>query len=297
MKFIVSICSCLIVLSCSITREFDTRWAREIGYCGTLEGNTVVYTVFIDSKSTKQWTGFDIQSTKDSLNRVYSWLEKQAQLNGKTLNIIPEYYEAESRVTLKKRLPYHKLSDAFSKDANKNNQGKLEKWGESIVKKTERGIKMPKGKKLPSKPRLKGFEKLVAKLKLKHNAQNVAIFFMVNNFYISDASISITNVTKEESTEFAVNSGKNTNILAMQLLSLFGAQNLCAGKENQYEIKNIKIAQEDFPNDIMVEPNKDISALNINDFTAFMIGWQSTIDTKYNDLFRVKLKKRNEKDN
>lgn len=284
----------ILIISCTSIKDFDSRWGRETGFCSVLEGKTVVYTVFVDSKSTKNWTGFDIASTKDSLNRVYKWLENQAKQNGKLLNIIPEYHQAGPKQTIKKKLPYDRLSEAFDKDGI-SDFNKLEKWAESIVKKTERNIKMPKGKKLPAKPRLKGFEKLVAKLKLKHDAQNVAIFLMVNNFYIADASISMQTLGDAENKEFAINSGKNTNILALQLLSLFGAQNLYKGDNNKYSIKNLELAHTDFPNDVMVNADKDISGLIIDDFTAFMIGWKKTIDSKYNDLFKVKLKKKNEK--
>ena len=116
---------------------------------------------------------------------------------------------------------------------------------------------------------------------------------MLNNYYLIDASAVFNSMTDEQ-VEFAINSGKNTSYLANQLLTLFGAQLLSTGKTSQYKIKNVELAKIDFPNDIMVSPEKDLSELNIGAFTAFMLGWQEKVEPQYVDFFRVKLKKKND---
>lgn len=285
----------ITLLACQSIKEIDSRWARDNGIGAKLEGKTVVYTVFIDSKESLFWTGFDIASTKDSLNKVFKWTEKQAKRYGKNLEIIPEYYKAGSHKTFKKKLPYDKLSDAFKKDEMKD-QSKLNKWALSVIKKAEKSIKLAPGVKLPAKPRLKGFDKVVAKLKKKHNADNVAIFFMLNNYYTIDVSAIINSMSNEEHTEYAINSGKNTNTLCNQLLSLFGAQGLNPDYNTRYKVKNIEMAKTDFPNDIMVNFKKDISNLNVGKFTAFMLGWRDNIDNKYKDFYKIKLQRHEKKD-
>lgn len=294
-KILLSLFVLFILLGCQSIKEIDSRWARDHGIGTKLDGKTVIYTVFIDSKESLFWTGFDIASTKDSLDKVFKWTEKQASRYGKKLEIIPEYYKAGSKYTFKKKLPYDKLSDAFKKDEMKDNS-KLDKWALSIIKKAEKSIKMPPGVKLPPKPRLKGFDKMVAKLKKKHNADNVAIFFMLNNYFTIDVSAIINSMADEEHTEYAINSGKNTNTLTNQLLSLFGAQGLNPEYNTRYKVKNIELAKIDFPNDIMVNFKKDISSLNVGKFTAFMLGWRDNIDDKYKDLYKIKLQKHEKKD-
>lgn len=284
----------IILWGCQSIKEVDSRWARDNGIGTKLDGKTVVYTVFIDSKESLFWTGFDIASAKDSLNKVFKWTEKQAKRYGKNLEIIPEYYKSGSYQTFKKSLPYDKLSDAFKKDEMKD-QSKLDKWALSVIKKAEKSVKLPPGVKLPAKPRLKGFDKMVAKLKKKHNADNVAIFFMLNNYYTIDVSAIINNMADEEHTEYAINSGKNTNMLTNQLLSLFGAQGLNPEYNSRYKVKNIEMAKTDFPDDIMVNFKKDISNLNVGKFTAFMLGWRENIDTKYQDFYKIKLQKHEKK--
>lgn len=287
--------SAIFLLGCQSIKEIDSRWARDHGIGSKLEGKTVVYTVFIDSKSSLFWTGFDIASTKDSLNKVFKWTENQAKRYGKNLEIIPEYYKAGSKHTFKKKLPYDKLSDAFKKDEMKD-QSKLDKWALSVIKKAEKSIKMPNGVRLPSKPRLKGFDKVVAKLKKKHNADNVAVFFMLNNYFKIDVSAIINNMAKEDDyTEYAVNNGKGTNLLANQLLSLFGAQGLNPDFNSRYKVKNIEMAKTDFPNDVMVNYKDDLTKLDIGKFTAYMLGWRENIDSKYADFYKVKLNKHEKK--
>ena len=292
MKKVISIgiLFCVFLVACNSIKEIDTRWARGINACEKLEGKTVVYTIFVDSKTSLFWTGFDIKSTKDSLQKVFDWTIKQAAENGKTIEIIPEYYSAGSQYSVKKKLPYPKVSHAFKKEEAKD-QSKFNKWAESIVKKVEKSVKLNSGQKLPAKPRLKGFAKLEAKLKRKYNADNVAIFFMLNNYFLIDANAVFNSMTDEQ-VEFAINSGKKSSRLASQFLTLFGAQPLTSEKNSQYKIKNVELAKVDFPNDIMVSPEKDLNQLNIGQFTAFMLGWQEKVEPQHVDFFKVKLKKK-----
>jgi hypothetical protein len=118
----IGILFCVFLVACNSIKEIDTRWARGINACEKLEGKTVVYTIFVDSKTSLFWTGFDIKSTKDSLQKVFDWTIKQAAENGKTIEIIPEYYSAGSYYSIKKKLPYDKVSDAFKKKLQKIKQ-------------------------------------------------------------------------------------------------------------------------------------------------------------------------------
>ena len=96
----------------------------------------------------------------------------------------------------------------------------------------------------------------------------------------------------DEETEFIITSGKNPYNIITLLLSTYGAQSLADGAYNKYKIKNIKLAQTDFPNDIMVKYFNDINKAEINEYTAYLIGWKDKINTKYVDLFKIEPKKK-----
>lgn len=275
----------IFLLSCKSSKEIDARWARDRNIGKKLLGKTVVYTVFVDTKTTLPFSGFDINSTKDSLNKVYNWINAQAKAYGKDLEIIPHYYQSANKLTINKNLPYDRLSEAFS-DGEYSDESKLGKWATNVIKQAEKDLKLPSGQTLPAKPKLKAFESLVTKLKMIHKAENVVVFFMINNYYMIDMS-AVLNYMQDKQVEFAINSGKNTNLIAAQLLTLFGAQNLSSGDFGNYTIKGIEIAQKNFPNDVMLNYEKDLGQLNIGEFTAYMLGWKEEVKLEYVDLFKV----------
>ncbi len=295
MKYIYPVLICLLFFSCSSRKKIDARWARDRNVATKLMGKTVVYTVFIDSKSTLPWSGFDIKSTKDSLEKVFSWIAHEGKKYNQEFEILPVYAEPKGKKSFKKKLPYSSLSKAFS-DGDYTKGSKLEKWASGIVKKLDKGIKLPNNESLPKKPKLDAFHKLVEKVKKNYNADNVVINFMLNNYYIVDVSAVLNNMTDKDC-EFAINSGKNVNLLAAQFLSLFGAQNLSSGSYGTYEVKAIGLAKQDFPNDVMVDFDSDIVNLNIGSYTAYLIGWVDNVNSKYENLFMVEpvKKKKNER--
>lgn len=294
MKYPLIVLVLTVLFCCKSSKEIDARWARDRNVAKTLKGKTVVYTIFIDSKTTKPWSRFDISSTKDSLNKVYSWLKNEGSKYAQDFEIIPVYGALGAKPTIKKKLPYSTISAAFS--GSDNDGGKLQKWASGIVKKLEKGIKLPNSQALPKKPKLDAFHKLVAKLKIKYNADNVVVFFMLNNYYIEDAS-AVLHYMQDEECEYAINSGKNTNLYAAQLLTLFGAQNLNSKGYSSYQVKEIALAEQDFPTDVMHDFEADLFNLSIGEYTAYLIGWLDNINTKYIDLLKIEpvKKKKNEK--
>lgn len=295
MKHVFLLGVAVFLLSCKSAKEIDARWARDRNAATKLDGKTIVYTAFVDSKSTLPWSGFDIKSTKDSLEKVFNWVRFQAEQHQIDLNIQPVYATLRDKPTIKKKLPYGNLSSAFS-EGEYSSGSKLGKWANGIIKKMGKEVKLPNNEQLPRKPKLDAFQKLVTILQRNHNADNVVIFLMLNNYFINDVS-TVINHMQDEEVEFAINSGKNTNVLAAQLLSLFGAQNLSTGAYSAYEIKKIAIAQEDFPNDVMLNFERDLFSLNIGEHTSYLIGWREKVNPRYSDLFKVEptKKKKNER--
>ncbi|MFT6716211.1 MAG: hypothetical protein ACJA0Q_000845 [Saprospiraceae bacterium] len=294
MKFLCYFSILLTAYSCSSSKEIDARWARDKNVAAKLQGKVIVYTIFVDSKKTIPWSGFDIKSTKDSLEKVFSWIRFESKKYDKDILIEPVYATLNSKQTIKKKIPYSSLSTAFS-DGDYSKVSKLGKWANGIAKKFEKSIKIS-GDPLPKKPKLDAFQKLVAKIKRNYNADNVVIFFMLNNYYISDVSAVLNNMHSTE-VEFAVNSGKNVNLFAAQFLSLFGAQNLNESAYSSHEIEKLSLAKNDFPNDVMLNYKSDLFNVNIGEHTAYLIGWRDKVNPKYADLFKLspRKKKKSEK--
>ncbi len=290
MKKILFFVPLFFLLSCKSSKEIDTRWARDRNIGTKLIGKTVIYTIFVDSKTSYPFSGYDINSTKDSLNRVYNWVTEEAKRYNQNLEIIPQYYQSSTKLSITKNLPSNRLYDSFS-DGEYAEESKLGKWANAVIKIADKELKLPVGQTLPSKPKLKAFESLVAKLKLIHKAENVVVFFMINNYYVMDVSV-VLNFMQDKEVEFAINSGKNTNMIAIQLLSLFGAQSLNSASYSSHSIKKIEIAQKKFPKDVMLDYQSDLGVLNIGEFTAYMLGWKSDVNPEYADLFKVEPNKK-----
>lgn len=280
----------IIAISCSSSKEIDARWAMNRGAGKTLKGKTVIYNIFVDTKTTHYWTGFDIKSTKDSLNKTIEWLGNQAEVNGQDLDLELMYYGTTAKPTFRKNIPYDHIYKAFS-DGEYAKESKLNKWVNGILKKVNKSIILPNGEKLPRKPKITAAEAIVKKIKKLRQAENVTINIMVNNYFVSDVS-AIFNAMTDEDTEFIISSGKDPYSLSTLILSAFGAQALSDGAYNKYKIKNIQLAQTNFPNDIMVKYFTNIDNAEINEYTAYLIGWKETINTKYVDLFKIEPKKK-----
>ena len=86
-------------------------------------------------------------------------------------------------------------------------------------------------------------------------------------------------------------------MFAAQFLSLFGAQNLNPEAYSSYQVKDIDIAKQDFPKDVMMDYESDLFSLEIGEYTAYMIGWLENINTKYIGLLKIEpvKKKKNDK--
>ncbi len=280
----------IIAISCSSSKEIDARWAMNRGAGKMLKDKTVIYNIFVDTKTTHYWTGFDIKSTKDSLNKCVKWLTSQADENGQDLELELMYYGTTSKPTFRKNIPYDHIYEAFA-DGEYAKESKLNKWVNGILKKVNKSIILPNGEKLPRKPKITAGEAIVKKIKKLRQAENVTINIMVNNYFVSDVS-AIFNSMTDEDTEFIISSGKDPYSLSTLILSAFGAQSLADGAYNKYKVKDIQLAQNDFPNDIMVKYFPNIDNAEISEYTAYLIGWKETIRAKYVDLFKIEPKKK-----
>ncbi len=127
----------------------------------------------------------------------------------------------------------------------------------------------------------------------KYGAENVAYIINVNKFgrsYAIPRDFFINNTYLEGLGEFCIvftswndtegNESESTaTVYAHEVLHLFGAVDLYNMEE-----ENLTLAEEYFPDDIMLTMWDDINMCNIGELQAFLIGWIKETDEKYKAL-------------
>ena len=244
----------------------DSRMARNHNVCKKLQGNVLVYAIWVDTKSSRGWTNYDINTATDSINRAINWIKDQAVKNNVNLNLCFDYLSTDTGRTVE-----HNLPGTVSKVlAAEEGIEQLEKWGNRVVNKVYSDFKDK--------------ERLVAKLRDQYNVESVVLLYMLNNYYKDDCSISL-NTMSNDYVEFAVTSFKEPALLAHEIFHIFGAADLyyhhySTTKKDKTELKKL------FPKDIMASPREYIKDLEIDDITKYLIGWTEYIDPKYFQYFK-----------
>ncbi|NJK95150.1 MAG: hypothetical protein HC905_09775 [Bacteroidales bacterium] len=92
-KYLLSL-TLVFLTACSTTMHTEVHLAsRENNVCKNLIGNVVVYAIFVDSKYSKPWSEYDIQSTLDSINKGMNWLMAEARKQNHYLNIEIDHHK------------------------------------------------------------------------------------------------------------------------------------------------------------------------------------------------------------
>lgn len=250
--------------------------------CKKLNGNVLLYSVFVDSKSTGVWTKHDIFSTLDSINSALRWVEKQAQKNGISLSINLDYHQNGKVIPLAANFQKKTLSGTlFSQNGIKA----VDKWADQIAKEALKVYGTDTSTVVKTKLKPKDRENLLARLRDINRTDNVALIYFINNFYTSEISV-VLHSHDGESPEYGVVSSKNPGVIAHEFLHLFGAHDLYQtpfdkGKKMK---KKKEFAMKVFPNEIMAFPHRRLSTLEISSYTKYLIGWDNQLDDKYKDM-------------
>jgi hypothetical protein len=274
----------LIILTSSYAyKRIDYREGMYNNVCKDLKHDILVYFIFVDSKITSPWTEFDIRTTLDSMQTALQWIEEQAKLNGIPLNILSDYYIGQGYTTVRKNLPYETVIKSINTPNHKKGFEGLNQWSDYIAKKV--GTEMPVVEKdgIPEIKNPRNKERLVAHLRDEKKVESVVVLFMVNNYYRDDISLPVNQMDSKD-VEFAIVSYKYPAIIAQNILNLFGAADLSKTIYRKND-KKIKLAMEFFPNDIMQDVYaRRLDDLVIGDYTKYLIGWNNSLDSKYNIL-------------
>lgn len=277
-------------------KNLDMRYAMNRNVCKRLSGTTILYVIFVDTKTTKPWTGFDIRSTLDSIRLATNWIQDQAKANGKSVKFQVEHFHRGDAHSISKELPKKMLYECVKAFTDNQGSKKINTWANNISKKalasfpettTFNKLLVPANRD-PNKPlKPSDTEKLIIALKDKYKTDNIAVCFMLNNYYKSDISLNM-NMLSNVTPEYFINSYKNPILITQQILNLFGSLNLYRSPKDEEKLaENDPLINRDFPNEVMLmQDNKHLSQLSIGPVTQYLLGWTNNVDHKYNKVFK-----------
>jgi hypothetical protein len=282
---------CFFFLSAgNLTLNTDYRKGISNNVCKKLTDKVLVYCIFVDSQKTLPWSEFDMKSTIDSLELALKWIEEKASENDTPLNVIKDVYMGQNYATIKRELPAGNVQKSLTTPNVNKGIANINIWADHIAKRAGAAFNITGKDGIPEIKNPKNKERLIAFLRDEYQVDNVALLFMINNYYKNDISAAI-NTMNNEDVEFAIVSYKYPAVIANCILQLFGASELYKTGFRKNE-KKISLAAEYFPNDIMQDPyGKNISQLKIGDFTRYMIGWSNDLDEEYHFLLNDKKSK------
>jgi hypothetical protein len=270
----------IILPSGSSFQRIDYRTAMYNNVCKDLKGETLLYFIFIDSRATTPWTEYDIQSTIDSVRVAINWLHTQARKDNVILNIIADFYIGKEYTTISKNLPSGDIYSSATEPNMKKGMELMNRWADGIARIVGNSLPIHEKDGIPEIKNPRNKERLIAYLRDQNNVESVALLFLINNYFKSDISIPI-NTMNTDDVEFAVVSYKYPSEIAHNFLHLFGAADMHHTVYRKNE-KKIKFLQEEFPNEIMMDPyGKNIWDLEISEYTKYLIGWTGSISPGY----------------
>lgn len=295
MKRIISIIilSIIFLISPSFTlRKLDYRKGIKTNVCKDLKGNILVYSIFVDTKTTSPWTEYDIKSTLDSIRNAVNWITKKSADNNISLNLITDYYVGPEYTTIKKNLPEESIYLSVTEPNFKQGFYNINKWSDYIARKAGDSFMIQEKDGLPDVKKPKNKERLIAHLRDEYNVESVVLLYMMNNYFKNDISVPVNNL-HTKNIEYAIVSYKYSSEIAHNILHLFGAADLYKTLYRNNS-KSISFAKDQFPDEIMQDPyGKSIEPLNISDYTKYLIGWNNDLNSEYQFLLTDRSKIRN----
>ncbi|MEW6467628.1 MAG: hypothetical protein AB1458_01820 [Bacteroidota bacterium] len=272
----------LLPLACGPSKGLaDYRLLMERNVCKKMRGDVLFYAIFIDTKNTRTWTDEEVRASVDSIKYAAQWLEQQAKTNGVPLRVKVSYLSSVR--TVQKDLPNKTLMATIGGTGNENGVKALNKWADDVAKTA--GGKMENkanpGDTIPVISNPKTCERLIAKLRDEHKVESVCLFFVLNSMVKEDGAV-VMNRGSNKDVEYIVTSYNTSALYSFLALEEFGAIDFFSMPP---ETESYKIAQQNFPSDVMVNPFKKLGSLTVSPFTQYMIGWTKQVDKKYEVLF------------
>ena len=253
--------------------------------CKKLYGNVILYAIFVDTKETKPWSEYDINSTLDSIDRAVDWISKKAEENNKPLKIMVQYSQINHKIPIALDLPKKTLSSTLFQLPFSKGLKDIHSWSDKIAAIASKSLPPDTSKIITTKNSLSDKERLIARLRDIYATDNVALVYFLNNYYKNELSVTF-NIFSQTNIEYSVVSFKQPSVIAHEFLHLFGAWDLYITPfDNNKEAKRRKaFAMREFPNEIMAFAYRGIDSLDICPFTKYCIGWEKQLDKKYTEM-------------
>lgn len=249
--------------------------------CKRLRDKVVIYAVFVDSKATNPWTEYDMESTIDSIHEAMEWIECQAQETGIPLNIQLDYHRTKKGIIpIKKKLRNKALSNTLFTPGGVR---AVDQWADKIGKVALGTFGPDSSKKTYTKVKPYDRERLIARLRDKHQTDNVALMYFINNYYSDEVSVAMHTHSDHEP-EYAIVSFKKPAVIVHEFLHLFGALDLYITPfeiGNRRAMRKKAFAMKEFPNEVMAFPHRGMDSLRIGDLTKYLVGWDRELDDHY----------------
>lgn len=249
-------------------REVDKMFGRDHNVCKKLNGKVLLYVVFIETGDSSPWTDFDLNSTVDSIKVAINWLNITAKENKIDLHVL--FNNSTDTLKIIKQKLGGQVADLIE---SKEGLDRIDKWTNKIIQ-----------SKTGEKNRLR----LITRLRNEFNIESVALLFMVNYFYKEDFIFSF-NTTNNDDIEYSIVSTKRPNLIAQDILNLFGAPYLYYHPSTVNK-RDTKQLQKIFSYDIMANTDTDIRKLQIGEITRYFIGWTDSLNEEYEKMVKEKPK-------
>ena len=247
--------------------------------CKKLQGEVVLYCVFVDTRSTHPWTDYDIRSTLDSIHRATRWLEQRARASRIPLRIAVRYHQSKRVIPIAQNFPSRTLSRTLFTPVLPAGIAKMDRWASAVARTAGKALPVDTAVSVRTKNSLADRERLIARLRDLYKTDNVALMYFVNNYYQDEISVTLHSGS-DEKTEYSVVSFKEPAVVAHEFLHLFGALDLYISPFDRKRAmrKRKKWAMQEFPREVMAFAYRRIDSLDISPFTEYLIGWRNEVD-------------------
>ncbi len=247
--------------------------------CKQLQGRVQIHLVFVDGKSTGPWSAHDIRSTLDSVKVATRWLEEQAAQRGIPLTAEVVAHQADGVFPVVADLPKRSLGATVFHSSGLR---QLDRWSDKAAKQAAQVLGPDTARIIRTRNAPHGTERLIARLRDIHQVDDVALMFMVNNYYKDDISV-VVYTGSDDHVEYGVVSYKRPSVIAHEILHYFGAMDLYSTPFDKRfgQKRRKKRLMAEFPNEIMAHAQRPLSTLSIGPLTEYLIGWRKDIDPRH----------------
>lgn len=254
--------------------------------CKKLNGNVIIYAIFVDSKYTNPWSEYDIKSTLDSINTAINWIEQKAGFDSIYLDIELDYHESKQGIVpIKNNFSKKTLHSTLYKKPLWSGVKDIYRWADKIAKEAGKSLPPDTSGMTNIKNDLKDRERLIARIRDIHRTDKVALMYFINNYYSDEISLTL-DIHNDQNIEFSIVSFKNPSVIAHEFLHIFGAYDLYITPfdTKRKDKKKKSDLMELFPNEIMAYAYRDINKLEISEFTKYLIGWKNELSQKHQKM-------------